>query len=57
MPELSNKECIKRIKTLLANKVWSPQLANVFVTRYLLQAQECNISKGAYVIYILDILN
>jgi len=44
--KFSNKECVKKIKELLANKLWSLQLANVFVTRYLLQSQECNVSEG-----------
>ncbi|XP_025203994.1 uncharacterized protein LOC112600885 [Melanaphis sacchari] len=42
----SNKECIKKMKDLLANKDWSSDLVNVFTTRYLLQAHECNVSKG-----------
>lgn len=42
----SNKECIKKMIKLLAIKDWSSQLVNVFVTQYLLQAQECNVFKG-----------
>ncbi|XP_026810744.1 uncharacterized protein LOC113552198 [Rhopalosiphum maidis] len=42
----SNKECIKKMKDLLANKSWSSDLVNVFTTRYLLQARECSVSKG-----------
>ncbi|KAF0757208.1 Ribosomal biogenesis protein LAS1L [Aphis craccivora] len=42
----SNKECTKKIKDLLVNKSWSSDLVNVFTTRYLLQAHECNVSKG-----------
>lgn len=42
----SNKERVKQIKELMSNDVWSSKLVNVFVTRFLLQAKECNISKG-----------
>lgn len=48
MSDYSNKECIKKIKEFLLNKVWSLQLINAFITRYLLNAQECNISKGIF---------
>lgn len=48
MSELSTKECVKRIKTLLMNKVWSTQLVNVFVTQYLIKAKECNVTKGIF---------
>jgi len=48
MFEFSNKECIKKIKKLLTNKIWSEQLVNVFVSQYLLRAKECNVSKGNF---------
>lgn len=55
MPKFSNKECTKKIKELLANKVSSSQLVNVFVTRYLLQTQECNVSEGNFqIVTIVD---
>lgn len=41
MPTSSYKECIKKIKEFLANKVYTSQLVNAFVTRYLINAQEC----------------
>ncbi|KAL4150064.1 hypothetical protein QTP88_003905 [Uroleucon formosanum] len=46
MSECSNKECVKKMKNLLVIKDWSSDLVNVFVSQYLLQAQECNVSKG-----------
>ncbi|CAI6367525.1 unnamed protein product [Macrosiphum euphorbiae] len=42
----SNKECVKKMKNLLVVKDWSSDLVNVFVSQYLLQAHECNVSKG-----------
>jgi len=48
MPEFSNKDCTKQIKELLADKIWAPQLVNVFISRYLLQSKECNINKGIF---------
>ncbi|XP_060879384.1 uncharacterized protein LOC132951605 [Metopolophium dirhodum] len=42
----SNKECVKKMKNLLIIKDWSSDLVNVFVSQYLLQAHECNVSKG-----------
>jgi hypothetical protein len=48
MPEFSYKECLKKIKEYLANKHTSSQLVNLFITRYLLQSEECNISKGIF---------
>lgn len=48
MFEYSNKECIKKIKEFLVNKVWSLQLINVFVSKYLLHARECSNSKGIF---------
>jgi len=44
----SNKECVKKMKDHLAIKDWSSDLVNVFTTRYLLQAHECNVSKGSF---------
>ncbi|XP_015379520.1 PREDICTED: uncharacterized protein LOC107173474 isoform X2 [Diuraphis noxia] len=46
MSECSNKECVKKIKDLIAIKDWSSDLVNVFTTQYLSQAHECNVSKG-----------
>ncbi|VVC31397.1 Hypothetical protein CINCED_3A019295 [Cinara cedri] len=46
VPSFSYKECIKKIKEFLANKVYTSQLVNAFVTRYLMNAQECNSIKG-----------
>lgn len=48
-----NKECIKKMKELLANKDWSSNLINVFTTRYLLQAQECTVAKGSLLVFFL----
>lgn len=48
MSECSNKECVKKMKNLLVIKDWSSDLVNVFVSQYLLQAQECNVSKGNF---------
>lgn len=48
MPKFSYKECLKKIKEYLANKLLASQLANLFITRYLLQSEECNISKGMF---------
>jgi len=39
------------MKDLLANKSWSSDLVNVFTTRYLLQARECNVSKGSFKVF------
>lgn len=51
MPEFSHKECTKKFKELLTNKVWSLQLVNVFVARYLLQAKECSVTKGNFQLF------
>lgn len=55
MPTFSYKECLKKIKELISNKVHSSHLVNAFVTRYLINAQECNISKGIQVFFYLSI--
>lgn len=51
MHTFSYKECIKKIKEFLSNKVHSSHLVNAFVTRYLINAQECNISKGINIFF------
>lgn len=57
MNKFSNKKCIKKMKELLENDAWSSQLVNVFVTRYLLQSNECKVSKGIFLIFNNNVQN